>query len=56
MTPADSGFAALARQLAERAQTLARARGEMRLRARRKDPGRWRMPRLLWPTFTDRSP
>lgn len=43
------GFAA---RLARRAQALALARHEERLRARHADPRRWRMARLLWPLFT----
>jgi len=45
-------FAALARLLADRAETLARARAEEALLARRDDPHRWRRAQLLWPLFT----
>ena len=44
-------FAALAGQLTHRAATLAAARAERRLRARRKDGGQWRRADLLWPLF-----
>lgn len=43
------GFAALAQRLAAYARTLAQARAENALRARHKDPWRWRDARLLWP-------
>jgi hypothetical protein len=39
-------------RLAQRAAVVAEARAESALRARRRDPLRWRMPRLLWPLFT----
>jgi len=42
----------LAARLAARAERLARGQAEARLRARRRDPLRWRLPRLLWPLFT----
>jgi len=45
-------FAALARRLADRAETLARARAEAMLLARRDDPRRWRRASLLWPLLT----
>ena len=35
--------------LEDRAERLASARAEERLRERRADPSRWRRPRLLWP-------
>jgi len=44
---------ALAVRLTRHAETLAKARGE--LRARRADPQRWRKARLLWPLFTTRN-
>jgi len=47
--PERAGFAA---RLARRAETLARAHGENAARARRRDPWRWRLTRLLWPLFT----
>lgn len=46
-----SGFAELASRLTGKAQRLAQARSEMRLRIRRRDAGRWRDARLLWPLF-----
>ena len=45
-TPA---FAALARRLVARARRAAETRAENMLRARRRDPSRWRDARLLWP-------
>jgi len=47
--PESSGFAA---RLTAKARMLAEARGENAVRARRNDPHRWRLPRLLWPIFT----
>lgn len=41
---------ALARRLVEKAATLARAKIEAR-----RDAGRWREARLLWPQFTKAS-
>jgi len=38
--------------LARRAGTIVAAAAESRLRARQRDPLRWRMARLLWPAFT----
>jgi len=38
-------------RLAQRAAALAEASAESTLRARRADPLRWRLPRLLWPLF-----
>jgi hypothetical protein len=46
--PGPAGFVA---RLTGRAETLARAQGENAARARRNDPWRWRLPRLLWPLF-----
>ena len=42
----------LSRQNQVDAAMLAEALAETKLRARRADPLRWRMPRLLWPLFT----
>jgi len=39
-------------KLEERAARLAAAYAEDKLRSRRADPVRWRMPRLLWPLMT----
>ncbi len=39
-------------KLEERAARLAKAYAEEKLRSRRADPLRWRMPRLLWPDMT----
>ena len=50
-----SPFAALAGQLVRRAETLARAHGENALRRREGDGKHWRIPRLVWPTFTMES-
>lgn len=47
-----SDLRGLATRLAAKAETLARAHGENRLRARRNDALRWRKPGLLWPLFT----
>jgi hypothetical protein len=41
-----------AARLAERAQLLAEARAESRLRVRRGDGSHWRRAALLWPLFT----
>lgn len=38
-------------RLARRAAMLAEAHAETALRARRADPLRWRLSRLLWPLF-----
>ena len=46
----ERGFA-LAARLAARAEMLGVAHAESLLRARRSDPLRWRLPRLLWPLF-----
>ncbi len=43
------GFAA---GLAARARTLVEAHAESALRARRRDPWRWRTAHLLWPLFS----
>jgi len=48
LTPAGGTFA---RRLARHAAAIASARAESRRRARRGDPLRWRLARLLWPTF-----
>jgi hypothetical protein len=45
-------LAALTARLARKAARLAEARAENGGRARR-DPGRWRSARLLWPTFAE---
>jgi len=42
----------LVARLATRAEALGRAHAEARLRRRRGDPLRWRLPGLLWPLFT----
>ena len=47
------GFARLAKVLALRAAQLAKAARENRALATRQDPGRWRRPDLLWPTFQE---
>jgi hypothetical protein len=39
-------------RLEERAARLAAAHAEEKLRSRRADPVRWRLPRLLWPLMT----
>ena len=39
-------------KLEEKAARLAVAYAEDKLRLRRADPARWRMPRLLWPLTT----
>lgn len=46
-------LAALAARLARKAGRLAEARTENAVRARRRDPARWRSARLLWPTFAE---
>jgi len=38
-------------RLAAKAEMLARAHAEARLRRRRSDARRWRLPGLLWPLF-----
>ncbi len=55
MTPADAGFAALARSLNRKAERLARAQGELRRRALRADGAGWRKAALLWPLFSGRT-
>ena len=45
-------FADLARAMTRRAARMAEARAEL---TRRRDPARWREPRLLWPDFTRRT-
>lgn len=44
-------FAALAQRLTRHAATLAKARGESRLRERARDGEQWRRAGLLWPLF-----
>jgi len=39
-------------KLEAKAARLAEAYAEEKLRSRRGDPVRWRMPRLLWPLMT----
>jgi hypothetical protein len=46
--PVGTSFAA---RLVGRAAALATAQAENAVRARRRDPWRWRLPRLLWPLF-----
>ena len=41
----------LAARLATKAERLGQAHAEARLRRRRRDPLRWRLPGLLWPLF-----
>lgn len=48
-------FAALAERLARRAATLAAARSESRIRARRRDGSQWRSADLLWPLFARKA-
>lgn len=43
--------AALITRLTRKAEKLAAAHGENVLRARKRDPWRWRRSRLLWPLF-----
>lgn len=38
-------------RVAARAERLGQAHAEARLRRRRRDPLRWRLPGLLWPLF-----
>jgi len=45
-------FTALAARLAQRAGRIAEAHGESVALARRANPRRWRLARLLWPRFT----
>lgn len=49
VTPAPPSFT---RRLARKAALLASAHAHERLRARRRDPLRWRAAGLLWPLFT----
>ena len=42
---------AFIRSLENKAASLAKAHGEMRVRAKNKDASRWRTPALLWPLF-----
>ncbi len=44
--------ATLAARLAKRARIIVAAHAENTLRARRRDPARWRDPRLIWPGST----
>lgn len=44
-------LAAFAARMARKAALLAESRGETAIRARRRDPARWRSARLLWPLF-----
>lgn len=46
--PAAAVFVA---RLAARAKTIAEARAEETQREAKRDPWRWRTPRLLWPLF-----
>ena len=46
--------AAFLARLTAKARAIAEAEAELRLRAARNDPERWRKARLLWPTFGDR--
>ncbi|WP_324262152.1 hypothetical protein U4960_03105 [Altererythrobacter sp. H2] len=46
---------AFAQRLARKAARLAEARAGASLLARREDPRRWRMARLLWPLFTSKD-
>jgi len=48
--PADQSHAL--KKLEEKAARIAAAHAEDKLRSRRSDPVRWRMPRLLWPLMT----
>lgn len=45
-------FAGITRLLTRRARAIAAAHVESLVRARRRDPGRWRDARLLWPNST----
>lgn len=47
----DQSAAALARSLADKAESLGRSVAENRFRHRRSDGGRWRKAALLWPLF-----
>lgn len=44
-------IAALFGALTRKARVLAQAHGENALRARRRDPRRWRRAALVWPLF-----
>lgn len=48
----DPDFAALARDLADKAKLLAEARAVTTAAHPRSDPRRWRQASLLWPLFT----
>lgn len=48
--------AAFVAALRSKAEALGAARGETILRARKRDPWRWRDARLLWPLFTSNHP
>ncbi|MGN3974439.1 hypothetical protein [Tsuneonella sp. SYSU-LHT278] len=50
-SPSAASFVA---RLARKAQLAGKAQAEMRVRAARGNPARWRMARLLWPLFGDR--
>lgn len=52
---ARTGAANFIAVLRDKAETLARARGETILRERKRDPWRWREARLLWPLFSTKS-
>ncbi len=45
-------FAGVTSLLARRARTIAAVHFETQMRARGRDPGRWRDARLLWPNIT----
>ena len=45
-------FGALTVSLSAKAETAAKARALSRLRARKRDPWRWRDAKMLWPLFT----
>jgi hypothetical protein len=47
-------IASFVTRLTARARAIGRAEADMRLRAARSDPDRWRAARLLWPLFGDR--
>lgn len=47
-----ASFGSLARRLTVAARNAVEAHAENVLRARRKDPWRWRDARLLWPNHT----
>lgn len=45
--------AQLIERLTQRAAILAEAHAENALRAKRREPSRWRKSRLLWPLFSE---